>query len=969
MRLQTIRRSGLSYSAVLTARCLLAGSSLLVMSSVALAQEQVPQDEPAEGKAIVVTGLRASLANSAAVKENSDQIKDVISAEDIGKLPDTNVAEAMQRITGVQINRDQGEGSEISVRGFSQNRIEINGQSQLGSSSQGGVAFNTIPSAAFKSVEVIKTPSADEIEGALGGIVRFNTRQPLDNNGKLVLAATAKAQYAQRAKAWTPNVNVLASKGWELGDGSRFGALLSYTRNQRRLRQDFFDVRGWEAVNGVGRDLDGDGIVGESIQRNADGIITNLQDGLYVPMQTRIRVTEQDRKLDSWTGALQFRTVGGTEFYVNGTLNQSRSSDNQYQVIANFSSIITPDTASPGNSKLGTQYANKNSMVISPDHTLLSAFVGSTDSKLRPTGVPFNLSGASNPPQDRIWTAQAGAKFQPSDRFRFEVQVSGGKGRKYTQYINTTSGIGTTDRPFMFFDFGADADIPTIVPLQTALNGVPVAAYDPAARYDFNRISIYNLANITVNRDTENNSELAVRTDFDWEFNTDWLSSIEFGSRLSTVSISRSRMRARDTQIATDGTLGGSLYSALAANEPGIVILQPNQQVLAGATGDFPQTFWIPDPKYLVTNLDRLSQKYGFGFNPDPSFGFNAKRTDVAAYLKANFKFSLGNLPIRGNVGVRYVNTQQRSSGAVPTGTQATYAIVTQTGSTGYSRVLPSASFIIQPGDRFLVRLGAGKAMSRPELFRASPTLVISDSFDRATQGNPFLLPEEVWQYDLSIEKYYGKSNYVSLALFYKDFKQRVENGIVAQCLPTPPTGLETTPGNDGCLVGQDLTRVEKPLNVGGAKVKGLEVAWQQSLDFLPSPLDGLGFIANYTFVDAGGGGRSATGAILPVQDLSRHSYNLIGYYEKYGITARVAYNWRSSFYDERTDTNQASFAKPYGQLDASLGYDITPRISVTAEALNVLNAPEERYQEISERILSYRVNDRRFLVGVRVKY
>ncbi|KTE84857.1 hypothetical protein ATE72_06725 [Sphingopyxis sp. HXXIV] len=945
------------------------GASLiaLVAAVPAAAQEETPPAAEPTTEEIVVSGIRASLANAARDKEQADQIKDVISAEDIGKLPDTNVAEAMQRITGVQINRDFGEGSEIAVRGFAQNRVEINGQTQIGSDAGGAIAFNTIPSEAFSKIEVVKSPSASDIEGSLGATVRFNTRMPLDNGGKLILSANAQAQYAERADAWTPNISLLASKGWSLGDGE-VGVLLGYTRNERKLRQDFFDVRGWEAVNGIGRDLDGDGVVGEAISRDADsGIITDLQDGVYVPLQTRLRVTEQVRKLQSWTGAIQMRPSSRFEFYINGTYSQSKASDESHQVVANLSNAIVPDAAN-GGSRLGTQYANLGNILVSPDHTVLQAFVGSFNNRGVAQGIGFNLSGASNPPQQDVLSLQTGIKWDATDRLHVEGQLSFANGKQYNRFINTTSGINNADRPFFFFDYTADSDIPTIVPQQSVVGGQRVTAFREDARYDFTNPALYNFANIAINRDRQRTRETALRLDLTYDVGAGPIKSIEFGGRHAHYRGYRSRMRARDAAGAADGTLGGTLYPALNAAEPGLIVGLPFDDLLDGATGDF-QRFWFnPDPGYLNENLDRLQEKYGFVFAVDPSYAFDVTRKDQALYAKANLEFDVGGLAVFGNAGLRWIHTDQTATGVIPGGTQGANTLDVVTVGNSYSKLLPSINLTFEPANRLYVRLAAAKSIARPSLLDSAPTIVISDSFDRAKGGNPTLQPQEVNQFDLSIEKYFGKSNLISAAFFYKDFKQRIENGISELCLPTPVGGLEETPGNDGCLVGQDRTRLELPLNVGGATVKGVELGWQQSLDFLPSPLDGLGFIANYTYVDASGGGVSAGGTVLPVQDLSKHSYNLIGYFEKWGFQARAAYNWRSKFYDERTDTNQASFAKAYGQLDASISYDITPNISVSVEGLNLLNEPELRYQELEERLLSYRVNDRRVLFGIRIK-
>ena len=962
-----IRSTAIHRSA--TSRRTLAGVSLLAVAMMAMpaaAQDAPPAEEPSTEE-IVVSGIRASLASAAREKEQADQIKDVISAEDIGKLPDTNVAEAMQRITGVQINRDFGEGSEIAVRGFAQNRVEINGQTQIGTDAGGGIAFNTIPSEAFSKIEVVKSPSASDIEGSLGATVRFNTRMPLDNKGKLILSGNVQAQYAERADAWTPNFSLLASKGWSLGDGE-MGVLLSYTRNHRKLRQDFFDVRGWEAVNGIGRDLDGDGVVGEAITRDRDsGIITDLQDGVYVPLQTRLRVTEQVRKLQSWTGAIQLRPSTRFEFYINGTYSKSKASDESHQVVANLTNAITPDAANVGSSRLGPQYSNIPGLLVSPDHTVLQGFTGFFNNRGVAQGIGFNLAGASNPPQQDVLSLQTGIKWDATDRLHVESQFSFASGKQYNQFINTTSGVNNAERPFFYFDYTGGTDIPTIVPLQSVVNGQRVTGFRDDARYDFTNLATYNFANIAINRDRQRTRETAARIDLTYDVDSGPIKSVEVGGRHAHYRGYRSRMRARDAAGAADGTLGGTSYPALDAAEPGLIVGLPFDDLLDGATGDF-QRFWFnPDPGYLNKNLDRLQEKYGFVFAADGSYGFDVTRKDQALYAKMNLEADLGGLTVFGNAGVRWVHTDQVATGVIPDRRDGVVVLDAVKTGHSYSKLLPSMNLTFEPANRLYVRIAAAKSIARPSLLDSAPTIIISDSFDRAKGGNATLQPQEVRQFDLSIEKYYGKANLISAAFFYKDFLQRIENGIVEECLPTPDGGLETTP-DDGCEDREDRTRLEKPLNVGGAKVKGFELGWQQSLDFLPSPLDGLGFVANYTYVDASGGGISAGGTVLPVQDLSKHSYNLIGYFEKWGFQARAAYNWRSKFYDERTDTNQASFAKAYGQLDASISYDVTPNISLSVEGLNLLNEPELRYQEIEERLLSYRVNDRRILFGIRIK-
>lgn len=965
------RRYGVSVIAILAA---VGGLSAPAWAQDAEAgQNEAMRTAPQSAEAfqvdeVVVRGIRAALARGLDVKRNSDQITDVIDAEDVGKLPDTNVAEALQRITGVQINRDLGEGSEIAVRGFSQNRVEINGQTQVGSGATGGVSFNTIPSEAFSRLEVVKTPAADQIEGALGATIKLQTRQPLESR-RPILTAAVQQQYADRADAYTTNYNLLGSRQWD-GAWGRFGALFSVVSNERRVRQDFFENRGWDAVNGFGRDLDGDGLVGEVIQRDADGNILSLQDGAYVPTQTRLQIKEQNRKLQSYTTALQYQPRDGLELYFNGTYNRNQADDFQYQSSTQFNSALQPDPLNGGN-MLRPLYQDPAGATITPDQTVLAAMIGQINPKTgQPMqGVNFNLSSDSNPLEQEVFTGQFGVKADLGERLRMDVQATLGRGEQSNDYFNTTSGIGGADRPFYYFDFGADADIPTMIPLRRTVNGVTVRAPSDEARIDMADVSSYSLASIVLMKQSEKNREATFRADFDYDLGRPGLPSIEFGLRISDVAGERSRLRGRDSAGPLDGPLGGLSFAQLEALYPGITTVQPYGDVLNGASGDFPRTWRALNPQVIRNNLGAIRNGANFTLAPDSNWGFDVSQKTQAAYLKANLDFMIGNVPVRGNAGLRWVRTDQDASGSIPSGTQASPSVTIQTVSEKYHNWLPSLSLVAEPMDRFFVRFGMAKAMARPRLIDVAPMIAISDSFDTAVGGNPYLQPEEVAQVDLSFEKYYGRANLLSLALFHKNFDQRIEGGIQERCLPISAGEPEFTPGSDGCLTGQDRIKVGTKVNAGSATVQGFEVGWQQNFDFLPGPLDGFGMIANYTYVDSDGGSVSTSGLALPVQDLSEHSYNLIVFYEKGPFEARAAYNWRSEFYDDRTTTNQASFAKAYGQLDASIGLDLGKRVSINLEAVNILNEPDIRYQEIEERLLSYRVNDTRYLLGLRVRY
>ena len=201
----------------------------LVLSGSIFAQQAATGDEIDE---VIVTGIRASLQDAISKKRNADDIRDVINAEDVGKLPDQNVADALQRITGIQIGRSMGEGSEVAIRGISSNRVELNGQTQVGTGASRSIStFANLPAEMFSSLEVIKSPSADETEGGLGGIIRLNTRKPLDGKG-LYLSGNIEGINYDRVGETSPAAGIYTVHRWDLESGSRFGMALNVTQKE-----------------------------------------------------------------------------------------------------------------------------------------------------------------------------------------------------------------------------------------------------------------------------------------------------------------------------------------------------------------------------------------------------------------------------------------------------------------------------------------------------------------------------------------------------------------------------------------------------------------------------------------------------------------------------------------------------------------------------------------------------------------
>lgn len=937
----------------------LVSASAIAISAPASAQEA---SEAEQGDTIIVSGIRAAIENATNNKRNAAQIKDVIDAEDIGKLPDTNVAEALQRVTGVQINRDLGEGSEIAVRGFSQNRIEINGQTQLGGSSDGGVQFTDITSEAFKSIEVIKTPTASDVEGALGAIVRFNTRKPLDNR-RNILSLSADAQYAERADAWSKNGNVYASQQWDVGDGGRFGINGNLTYKTRKLRQDQFFTRGWLPVRNSGFDLDGDGISNEPFVRDpVTQSVSDLGDAVYLPQQTILRIKEQDRELWSGTVGLQYKPNRDLSIYVDARYTDNQSKDVQYQYNQAFNTMLAPQGQNA--SLRNGMFTVPDEIVISPDQTLVSGLLGSRNGQGNAArGVNLVFLNSTAPFKSKIFTINGGVDGNIGDRLKVKVNYAYGKGSLDNDQAFLTSVINFSEWPFYYVDFAAGTDVPTLIPLirTDPTTGKAPTEFRDDLRLDPLDISTYSIALAEYFDQRQQNTENTVKLDLEYELGG-FLTSVEVGGRVSSLRGQRERDRGTDNQnSATDGDLAGSVFADVEARFPGIVIQMPYTDILNGATGDFVRQWLALDSNYLRLNRNTISSESGVTKTLEQNWGYDVKRDTLAAYIKANFEFDLAGAQFFGNAGVRYAATDQTATGGIDQGNNVFELF---TFNQNYDNWLPSLNLIGNFGDGFYARFGAAKVLSRPNLTAVAPQIDANIIQQTGFGGNPTLRPERVTQLDLSLEKYFSKSNLVSLAFFYKDFSERIEAGILPFCISLPAGEVKEAP--DACATDQVEILLRSQVNEGQTEVKGFEAAWQQDLSFLPSPFDGLGFIANYTYVDAGEGSLSGSGRFLPPQKLSSDSYNLIGYYEKYGLSARVAYNWRSSFYDVQTGFQEGEIKEAYSQLDASLSYDFTPKFSINFEGINLLNDPERSFQELRERITNYAVNDRRFLIGLR---
>jgi TonB-dependent receptor len=894
---------------------------------------------------IVVTGLRQSLATAQALKFNSDQFVDSITATDIGKLPDRNVAEALQRVSGIQISRNYGEGSGIAIRGLTQVKTTLNGRDVFGGSGGRALGFEDVPSELLAGVDVYKDPSAKEIEGGIGGLVNLRTRMPFDEKGFLV-SASMGSNYYDLAKDARFNGSALVSKTWENTGIGDFGVLFDVSYFEGVFRRDQATVEPYVPVTGI------PGYAGRTL---------NMPDG------AGIQVTQGGRKRRGLYGAVQWEPASNLQLY--GTAFQSR-----YKIrTPNYSSFVTNGT-SPD--YLRYQQPNAGGFNFTPDGTFVSggfngfipAYSGIVPGAPDYTQFVNTALNIQNNTQIAFSTTTTtdyagGVKWQPTDRLHVNVDL---QYERATARVESYTSFGQRDLAGYTLDLSGD--LPAI--------GFQV----PAGTPPISDVGSYRVTALMDHLEASKATQKAARVDLEWDFDDSILTSLQGGLRY-TDRDAVNRSSPYNWSGATNPT---PLTSDLV---PGV--LNPFGTLFHGDGANI-----IGQVPFISANLFNdpaaaFQSIVGRGLTTFSPLDINTQREKTyAGYAAAYFKVDVG-VPIDGNIAVRVVGTDSGATGT----TRLTYRVDPTTladainldtpysADQSYTKVLPSINVRAHLTDRLQLRGAASKGLARPEFSQLNPNRSISvgyvavqnaagqtiayvrNGINTGNGGNPLLKPLTTDQADVALEWNAARTTFFYGTLFYKKLKNFT---------------FQTTRNEDYAVPGQAGATflVTQYLNGTRGTVKGAELGGNTFFDFLPGPLSGLGVQANVTYVDSSAPGATGTlqnGDQVPtsLQGLSKWSYNVVGLYEKYGVTARAAYNWRSSYLVDSAGNGTGGipiYNRAYGQLDASLGYNFTPKVSVTLDAINLTRSRYDSYQYFSQNPRNYELNDRRFGLSFRMR-
>ncbi|WP_313496724.1 TonB-dependent receptor [Pseudoxanthomonas mexicana] len=885
------------------------------------------QTTPAEGTVdtldtVSVTGYRASVERALDIKRGEAGVVDAIVAEDIGKFPDLNLAESLQRIPGVVITRDAGEGRNISVRGLGPDftRVRINGMEALttvgstdqnGGSNRGrGFDFNVFASDLFSQLIVRKTAQADVEEGSLGATVDLRTARPFDYDG-FTLVASGQASYADMGDTTDPRVAGLIANTW--ADG-KFGALLSVAYSERRALEE---------GSGSGRWARGTSNNGFN---PASPYAPALSADTFHPRFPRYTLMEHDQKRTGVTASLQFKPTDRTQFAFDALYSKIDAvRDEKYIEAISFSR--------------GASQNGKPQTIVRDGVVENGALV---------YGLFDDVDIRSESRHDEWNTVFTQLGLEGEHEFTDNFKISGKLGTSKSEHenpIQTTIIMDKLNVDNYSYDYRGNPYSPVI--------DYGIDPTDPNG---------WTLAEIRIRPQYVENDFDVAQLDFNWNISPGF--RLKGGLQAKDYSFS-----TRELRRSTEGLTGVPMFT----DGTRIVPTDLTEQASLSGVNGSPGTWVIPDYQGIADFYDIYSNSGPFALSERAVNTRSVEEEDRGVYLMGEFSADLGAIPVSGNVGVRYVRTKQSSTGiATASGTP-----VATTVSREYSDTLPSMNLVAEITPDFLIRLGAAKVMTRPGLGSLTPgvTVNVSGGARTVSGGNPNLDPIRAKTADLGFEWYFDEGAMLGLGLFYKDIESFIQTTRVVQ--PYSASGLPASLlDGTGAGVNDDFV-FSVPLNTPGGELTGFEANYTQPFTFLPGKFANLGVQLNYTYVDSQIQYLTSTGANSFKTDLtglSKHSWNATLYYEGERFSGRVSATNRDDFLLQVPATE--SGFDVHGQtgtttVDASVRYKINDKLELSLEGINLTDEPQESWvQNANGQLpLDYSETGRQYLLGLRYKF
>ena len=916
------------------------------------AQSQSESDEAtAEMGEVVVTGYRQSLNVALDVKRNAVGAVDAIVAEDIADFPDLNLAEAIQRIPGVSIQRDAGEGRQITVRGLGPEftRVRLNGVEAMsangGTDAAGGTNrarnfdFNTFASELFNSITVRKTASASTEEGSLGATVDLRTGRPFDYQG-LTFVTSFTGSYSDLTEDIDPRAALLVSNTFA---DETVGALFSAAYTERALIDEGSSAVRWARATGIG----------------AEPGVTVPNPAPFIPRLPRYDYYEHNQDRLGMTAALQFQPSDRLLINLDALYSEFNADRKEiFLEIPNFSSAVNA-------MRVGGLEVNQTESAVFGTFNNVDIRTEQRNDELKTEFTQVSLDGS----------------FAFTDSVTLNAMV-GFAESNHDNPIQTTLLFDRNNIPSVTFDYRGDDRLPMISYGNTDLTSTTIGTVqnDPMGGINTTDSGGWYLSQIRLRPQSSINSFMNYQFDVKWDVNE--VLSLSGGAQVKEYIFKTTELRRSNGTTANQEATITPEQRAVPLTEYGEVFSLGSDLDIPGGTN---KAFLIPDIDRAAGLFSLYNTSvFPLGFQPASGNNREVEEDDLGVFVQLDLTTEIGDMPLRGNLGVRYVETDQESFG---------WTIVTAsrldptTAERSYSDTLPALNLALSVTDELILRLGAAKVMSRPALGIINPgvTVNVSGNNRTATAGNPFIDPTRADAYDLSAEWYFAPESLLSLALFYKEIDSRpVTSTVTGQVFSDNPFGLpdEVATAACGtianCSPALPIWSFTETTNGEGGDLKGFEISYQQPFSFLPGFWKNFGVVLNYTGVESEIEYQNSLTGQLDVADLtglSESAYNATLYFENQRFGARVSAAYRDQYLDPVSgvpgrDGNNLEGVAETLNIDASARFTINENIELTFEGLNLTDEFQDQWvDEAADRTSFYHHTGRIYMLGARISF
>ena len=908
-------------------------SGLGIMASTALLLAAAAPALAADAtlEEVVVTGFRESLRSAIESKRSSNDIVDVVKAEDIAQFPDLNLAESLQRIPGVSIDRDGGEGRNIVVRGLGPDftRVRLNGIEALattgGTDSSGGANrgrgfdFQIFASELFNSLTVHKSTSAAIEEGSLGATVDLRTGRPFDYD-HAVFALSGEMGYNDLSRQSRPRATLMASDRWF---DNKLGALFSIAYGERFTIDEGSSSGRWE--NGITQTTGG-----LFLGRTATDPVT-LAYHPRIPRYGRL-VYDEDRL--GTTASIQWQATPSTLLNLDALYASMKGSrTEQYLEIISFS------RGGQGNPR--TTIINP---VIAPSGDIVAATFNGVDAR-----TENRLDQYTNKFSQLVLTLEQDL----GDRSKLKL-LAGRSRSSNDNPIQTTVTLDRYDSNGYTYDYTGNNRLPAFNygfdvtnPANWQFSALTTLGDASLIRMRPN-VTHNSFDNYTADLSFKLNDALTLNGGLGWKkYDFDTFEARRFSSSEAAVPLPAGVTTAQISMLFSDFGRGLGMPAGTPTSW-----VTPSLDAIAALLG---------------INCNCVNQYGDFRLDVSNIRGNNRviQETDKSAYTQLDYTTQLFGLPLRGNVGLRYVKTSEVAQGYVG----ATYVAVDQ----DYTDTLPSANVTLEVRPNFLVRLAAAKVMARPQLTNLTPGGTLGTQAQTLTNGNPLLQPFRAKTADLSFEWYPDKETLLSLGFFYKDISTFIQTLITTK--PYGDTGLPLSllPPNQTAATPYTVTA---PINTDGGKLKGVEFSVQRPFTFLPGFWSHFGGIANYTRISSKINYALSTNPAAgftqaDLVNLSPTAWNLTLYWQNDTFSARVSEAYRDRYLSTVPggSGNDMRGKSATHNVDFQATYNVTKALSLILSGVNLTDQVDDRWisstRDSSE---SYDHFGRQYFFGVRYK-